>query len=318
MVQELLSDSKPKPRRYSNLQIYLLLGLPALCDLVGTALMSVGLLYLSASVWQMLRGALTIFSALLHAFALRRPQTNYMWTGVLMVTLALVIVGFAAVIANGIGASGVSSGMIVLSIVLTSGAQFLRAIQVILEDYYVHDAEISSFLIVGVEGIWGLVTTIAVFLPICQHIGNVKDEGNGVHEDSLDTLAMLRKMPMLIGLSVAYVIAILGLNVCGMLVTEITNAVMRTIIESMRTMCVWVVQLILFYALKQTEYGHKHPGIGERWTDSSFMQLAGFLLLVSGMFVYNRSIEAWFLKYPPPPEEAAKEHAEQPGFSGSA
>jgi hypothetical protein len=278
--------------------------------------MSIGLLYLSASVWQMLRGALTIFSALLHAFALKRPQTNYMWAGVMMVTLALVVVGFAAVTSNGVGGSDVSSGMIILSIALTVGAQFLRAIQVILEDYFVHDAAISSFLIVGVEGLWGVLAKVAIFLPICQNIGNDQNEGNGVHEDSYDTVLMLGNMHVLIGLSVGYVIGILGLNVCGMLVTEITNAVMRTIIESMRTMCVWVAQLILYYALRGTTYGQKHPGIGERWTASSFMELAGFMLLVSGMFVYNRSIDAWFLKYPP--KDRTAEQSEQSAFSGSA
>jgi drug/metabolite transporter (DMT)-like permease len=321
VVKAILDDSPPKPVR-SNLRIYLLLGLPAICDLVGTALMSVGLLYLPASVWQMLRGAMIVFSALLHAFALKRTQHNYMWAGVIIVTLALVIVGLAAVTSNGLGGTGASRGLIILSIVLTVGSQFIRAIQVILEDYYVHDAELSSYLIVGVEGIWGLVLTIGVFLPICQNIGNVNNEGNGVHEDSLDTLRMLGNMPDLIGMSVAYMVAILGLNVAGMLVTEITNAVMRTILESMRTMCVWVVQLILFYALRNSDYGHKHPGIGERWTMSSYMQLSGFVLLVTGMFVYNRTLELWFLKYSDGAGvqlvSSDKERGERSGFSASA
>jgi drug/metabolite transporter (DMT)-like permease len=296
-VVKTILDDAPQMPKHSNLLLYLLLGIPAVCDLLGTALMSIGLLYLSASVWQMLRGALTVFSALLHAFVLKRPQRNFMWAGVILVTLALVIVGFAAVTANGIGTSDVSSGLVILAIVLTVVAQLFRAVQVIAEDYFVHDAEISSYLIVGVEGMWGLVLTIAVFLPICQNVGNLNDEGNGVHEDSLDTITMLGNFPTLIGLSVGYLVGILGLNVCGMLVTEITNAVLRTIVESMRTMCVWLAQLILYYALKNTDYGHKHPTIGEKWTVSSFMELSGFLLLVTGMFVYNRSIELWFLKY---------------------
>jgi hypothetical protein len=125
----------------------------------------------------------------------------------------------------------------------------------------------------------------------------LNDEGNGVHKDSWDTITMVGKLPALIGMSVGYLFAILGLNVCGMLVMDIMNAVMRTIIESMRTMCVWLMQLILFYALRDSDYRHQHPDIGEKWTVSSFMELARFLLLVTGMFVYNRSIELWFLKY---------------------
>jgi drug/metabolite transporter (DMT)-like permease len=316
-VATALLDENPTQPRRSNLRIYLLLGLPSLCDLVGTAIQSIGLLYLSASVWQMLRGAMIIFSALLHAFVLKRPQKSYMWAGVIIVTLALVVVGFAAVVSTGVASSDVSSGLVILAIVLTVGSQFLRAVQVILEDYFIHDIDISSYLIVGVEGIWGVIATIGIFLPICQNIGSVSDEGNGVHEDSLDTLIMLRNSPGLIGMTVAYVFAILGLNVCGMLVTEITNAVMRTIIESMRTMCVWIVQLILYAALKKTDYGNAHPGIGERWTIPSIMELSGFLLLVTGMFVYNKSVELWFLKYDDSGTGKAGDRSDKGTLSGS-
>jgi hypothetical protein len=40
---------------------------------------------------------------------------------------------------------------------------------------------------------------------------------------------------------------------------EITNATMRTIIESMRTLCIWVV-------MEKTTYEQHHPGIREEWS----------------------------------------------------
>ena len=39
--------------------------LPTLCDLLGTTLAGIGLLYVSASVWQMLRGSIIIFTGIL-------------------------------------------------------------------------------------------------------------------------------------------------------------------------------------------------------------------------------------------------------------
>jgi hypothetical protein len=101
---------------------------------------------------------------------------------------------------------------------------------------------------------------------------------------------MLRNMPVLIGLCLLLVLCMLGLNMFGMIVCEIINATMRAIIESTRTVCIWVLQLILYYALEGTEYGRHHPGIGEQWSIWSWMQLAGFGLLVTGMFVYNRMV----------------------------
>jgi hypothetical protein len=113
----------------------------------------------------------------------------------------------------------------------------------------------------------------------------------------------------LIGLFIADVVVILGLNVSGMIVTEITNATMRTIIESMRTLCIWVVEIILYYALEKTTYGQHHPGSGEEWSVWSWMQLSGFGLLVTGMFVYNRMVRLPFLNYDKDPVELTEDAA---------
>ena len=50
---------------------YFYVGAPAMCDLCATCLMNIGLFYLDASIWQMLRGSMVIFSALLSIIFLR-------------------------------------------------------------------------------------------------------------------------------------------------------------------------------------------------------------------------------------------------------
>lgn len=60
------------------------------------------------------------------------------------------------------------------------------------------------------------------------------------------------------------------------------GAVFRTVLETMRTLLVWIVGLLLFY----TTQGR----FGEEWTKYSFMQLAGFALLVGGTFVYAQGV----------------------------
>jgi hypothetical protein len=80
-------------------------------------------------------------------------------------------------------------------------------------------------------------------------------------------------------------------NIFGMMVTEITSATTRTIIESLRTLCIWIVQLILHYALAESEYGKRHPDIGEEWSIWSWMELSGFVLLITGLFIYNHVVQ---------------------------
>lgn len=279
-------------------KMYFYVAGPACCDLLATSLMNIGLLYIQASVWQMLRGSMVLFSSIFCAFILKRPHYAYMWWSVLLIIVALSVVGIAAVCSTGVGKAGVTQGQVIMAICLTVGSQLIQASQIVVEDFLLHDMTASPILIVGLEGLWGTIITMAVFLPIIQNIGSVKDEGNGVHEDSIDTLIMIGNDTTLLVWVILYVIFILLYNVTGMFVTNITSAVVRTILEGLRTLCIWFVQLIIYYSIRNIPYGHEHSTLGEEWTPWSWMQLSGFLLLFTGMLLYNKIIRVPFFKYP--------------------
>jgi len=314
-IQRLVDDSKEPDALASQLdestaendanashkKMYFYVAAPAMCDLVATALMNIGLLYIQASVWQMLRGSMVLFSSLFCAFILKRPHYPFMWFAVTLVIIALTIVGVAAVSSTGVGKAGVSSGQVVMAICLTVGSQLIQASQIVVEDFLMHDMTASPVLIVGLEGFWGTLITLSIFLPITHNIKG--PEGNGVHEDTFDTLRMIKNNSTILIFVIIYVFVILAYNVTGMFVTNITSAVVRTILEGLRTLCIWVVQLFLFYYLKNKPYGREHPDIGEAWTKWSYMQLAGFALLFTGMLIYNKIIKLSWFKYP---EEPAK------------
>ena len=84
--------------------------------------------------------------------------------------------------------------------------------------------------------------------------------------------------------------ALLLYNVSGMAVTGHLGAVFRTVLETGRTLFVWIVDLLLFYG----GVGGKHGGtrLGESWSSWSWMQLGGFAVLVAGTLVYGRGDEA--------------------------
>lgn len=63
--------------------------------------------------------------------------------------------------------------------------------------------------------------------------------------------------------------ALLAYNMSGMMVTDHLGAVFRTVLETMRTLFVWLLGLLLFY----TPLGM--GTLGESWTAWSFLQAAG-------------------------------------------
>lgn len=60
------------------------------------------------------------------------------------------------------------------------------------------------------------------------------------------------------------------------------GAVFRTVLETMRTLFVWLVDLALFYG---------GFGLGESWSIYSWLQAAGFVVLVCGTLLYQKGDE---------------------------
>lgn len=72
-----------------------LLALPACCDITGTTLMNVGLLFVAASIYQMTRGALVLFVGLMSVIFLKKHLAIYKWASLFVVVLGVAVVGLA-------------------------------------------------------------------------------------------------------------------------------------------------------------------------------------------------------------------------------
>lgn len=67
---------------HSEFREILLLGIPTAFDLVATILMNIGLLSVTASVYQMMRGAEMLFAALFAVLFLHRSLNKYHLGGI--------------------------------------------------------------------------------------------------------------------------------------------------------------------------------------------------------------------------------------------
>jgi hypothetical protein len=215
-----------------------------------------------------------------------------MWWSVVAVVVALAIVGLAAVFDTGAGRAGVSQAKTVLAIGLTVVAQLVQATQLVIEDFILHDMATHPLQLVGLKGFWGFIVCSCVCLPAVQFLPGT--EGNGIHEDIVDTFCMLGNSTITLVFAILYAFFILGYNIGGMLVINVFSAVHRTILEGVRTLCIWVVQIIIHYTTRVDRYG-------EQWTRWSFMQMSGFLLLSTSTLMYNKIIRLPCFVYPDEP-----------------
>jgi len=289
---------------------YCIVCTPALCDMCATAMMNVSLLWIAASVWQMLRGSMVIFSALFSKFFLKRELHASHWIGVCVVAFSLSVVALVALNSpplpqesssssssnesgsfteeDFVGAENknASTAQIALGCALVVFAQVIQASQIVVEEFLLKEIELHPVLVVGLEGFWG---TISCSILLCFTSYIPEDAGG---EKTLETLYMFFHNGNILGTGIFYAIVILCYNLFGMFVTQYTSAVLRTILEGLRCACIWVTNLFIFYVVLGP-----NPRFGEVWSDWSYLQFCGFLFLLLGMFVYNGIIRIDGLYY---------------------
>ena len=252
--------------------------LPAMADLVATGLMFSGLVFTTASVYQMLRGAQVVFCAILSTIFLKHHLDKFMWGGILLTVLGITCVGSASLLgAEQADGSETDQTQQLFGIGLILLSQMVQAVQMILEESLLQDIKMDALMLAGYEGLWGGLLCLGVALPLFQWLPG----SDGGHlEDTVDSVHMLGNSSALVLAEVLNCLSVLTYNFFGLTVTQDFTAMHRVIIEASRSLLVWVSNLFIFYFVTDGKFG-------ECWEWTSWIQLAGFCILLTGTMFYN-------------------------------
>lgn len=257
---------------------------PAICDVLGTGLGLMALMFIDAAVWQMLRGSVVVFTTLFSVVLLGRKFDTSHWFGITISVMALFLIGLATILEKP-PVSPVGSGQTSLGVFLVVSAQVFTAVQNIAEERILKNYAVSSAHVVGMEGMWGFGLTGAMLFVMT----NVHGPDNGVYQSMPDAMHMIRGSGDLLGCIIVYVISTGAYNFVGMRVCRKLSAVTRCLVDAMRTVVVWGFQLWLYHGISN-QYGHP-------WTPFSGFRLVGLCLLATGACVFNHLLRTPMLSY---------------------
>ncbi|KAF9875663.1 integral membrane protein [Colletotrichum karsti] len=279
----------------------LLLALPAICDILGTTLMNIGLLLVVASIYQMTRGALVLFVGLFSVIFLRRHLYLFQWLSLMGVVLGVAVVGLAGAIyhedkntesAADDGAPASNALMSVVGVLLIAGAQIFTATQFVLEEWILERSAIEPIKVVGWEGLFGFTVTVIGMIVLHLAIGRT-DAGRNGFFDMVEGWRQLTENRAIGISSILIMISIGGFNFFGLSVTRSVSATSRSTIDTCRTLFIWIVSL------------------GLRWETFKWLQVVGFALLVYFTFLFNGIVQPPF-KFLVPEEEIEELLPEEP------
>ncbi|EFO26183.1 hypothetical protein LOAG_02297 [Loa loa] len=242
---------------------------PAFCDVLATSIMYIGLNLTQASSFQMLRGAVIIFTGLFSVAFLGSYLQGFRWLGMGFITLGLIIVGVSDIIFDENSkrdVNGIITGDLLIII-----AQIIVAIQMIVEQKIVTEFDAPPLLVVGLEGLFGLAILTFLLFPMYYIKVPFIFSTNPYHrlEDIFDAFREMKSNPWIGCALLLTMISIAFFNFTGISVTKQLSATTRMVLDSVRILLIWLVSIPLF---------------GEHFIP---LQLLGFALLILGMLVYN-------------------------------
>jgi drug/metabolite transporter (DMT)-like permease len=239
---------------------------PACCDMTASGMMLSGLTMTYASSYQMMRGAVIIFTSCLSVLVFgTKPWLNH-WIGMLFVIGGLFVSGVATHILG--QENDLNMHRQLVGDVLIIAAQIITAVQVVYEEKVVKKHNIPVLQMVGWEGVWGFIVLGILLVPFYRIPYSFSNLKPSRFENVIDA-AIQMTHSWKIGFVIFLLILSVALyNFSGLSVTKEMSATTRTVLDSVRTPFVWAFSLVV------------------KWQNFQYLQPVGYSLLVMGILVY--------------------------------
>lgn len=248
-----------------------ILFVPAMCDMIATSIMYVALNLTYASSFQMLRGSVIIFVGVLSVAFLNRNLVSREWTGILFIIIGLATVGLSDIISDDGASASYSRNNVITGDLLIILSQIIAAVQMVYEERYVAGLDIPALQAVGWEGFFGFSILGLLLIPMyfIKMFPPFNNNAHGVLEDLPDALVQMGNNYQLILAIMGTIVSIAFFNFAGISVTKEISATTRMVLDSVRTVVIWMVSLAL------------------SWQKFHYLQIFGFAGLLFGMCLYN-------------------------------
>jgi uncharacterized membrane protein len=283
----------------------LIFALPALCDMTATSLMYVGLSLTDASVFQMLRGSVVVFTGILTKLVLKRNLGLHRWIAMVLVMVGAAVVGLPDTVTGcgGISASGDASKAAVGNILIVV-AQMIVAVQMIVEEIFISKYDVPPLQVVGWEGFWGfsfLSIILGIMYAVPAPAAFCSDPPHCDHfEDVYDAFVNIGNSWQLGAAIGGNLLSIAFFNAIGVAITKHMNAATRMVLDSLRTMVIWCFSM------------------GVKWEAFCWNSPVGFVVLLTGILMFNEIIRVPGFKYEEKEEGKAAAEEDEYALLGAA
>ena len=274
-------QSEERIRWMNYIPWYMKPAIPAVFNLLNSALRWASLLYIDASVSEMLISGLELTLSVVAARVFRgRMVAKSRWMGVAIVAVGVIVIErannsrhpeaeeYAADddINNDDNhhSTAHTKAEVTIGVILIVLQSVLSVLQDIGEEIFMQADRFPATMMLGMEGLYGFCIGLIIYITLGEYLRI---------EDIDSTMSMLRDNAKLCWWVVGLPFLFLITGIFNIKATEVTSAMTRNVWKNLRTVLVWVIALCLYY------FGH-NASYGEAWhTPESYYILLGFIVM---------------------------------------
>ena len=274
-------DPAPYTRRN-----FLLMMIPGTAEAIAFCLATSAQILMALSLSMIMKGAKVVFSALFTTILFRTKLAAFKWVAVGICVAGLALAGGSEYM----NAKGDSATDIVIGLSMSLASEALFAFQVIFDERMMKKKGVDVTFVVGMEGVYGTLILIPVVLLAWLVIPGSQGDS---YENLPDTLHRVSNSPVIIGLMTFYILDIFIVAMADATITKYLSGVHSSLVSVGRTMVVWFLELVLYYAAPLSiseQYGQK-------FGQYSPLKIVGFAIVVAAIFMYDATLRLPWLDY---------------------
>jgi drug/metabolite transporter (DMT)-like permease len=282
---------------------YIRPAIPAIFNLLNSALRWASLVFIDASVSEMLISGLELILSVIAARIIRkRIVSKSRWMGVIIVAIGVIIIERAnswkhqqkhsleeqqvdyndtnATNSDEIDNNNKSSAPhnVTIGVILIILQSILSVMQDLCEEIFMQATTFPAMKMLGLEGLYGFCIGLIIYSTIANKFGI---------EDIDNTISMVIHTPAIRWWLLLLPFLFLLTGIFNIKATEVTSAMTRNVWKNLRTVLIWIIALCIYYLGDNAEYG-------EAWhVPQSFYILTGFSIMTCGIVAYywHKSLE---------------------------
>ena len=253
--------------------------IPSFFNLLNSLLRWASLLYIAASISEMLISGLELTLSVVAARIFRkRLVSRERWIGVLLVSIGVLIIGYIDYQSstkeeilkdNGNQDYNINRSVIGISFIVASCV--LSVLQDLSEEIFMQASEFPPTLLLGFEGLFGFVFGFILFYFFGKYVGeDFPFEAINLVKENSQNKVWIMGMPFLFLIT----------GIFNIKATEVTSSMTRNVWKNLRSLMVWMVSLLIFYT-------NENSILGEEWRIPESLYICiGFFIMCVGVVIY--------------------------------